>query len=65
MDYKLILLKLLEIENEILESYEYDKDKALEEHVGYKKLYALSTEITELVKKEEEEEIIQNSFLLL
>lgn len=62
-EFKFILANLLEIERKILKKYDFDKDKA-KEHTGYKEVEALSIEITEIIKKEEEKEIINNSFIL-
>lgn len=62
-DLKYVLANLLAIEKKILEQYDYEKEKAIE-HTGYKEIVALATEITEIIKEEENKKIIDDSFLL-
>lgn len=63
MDYKYVLAHLLNTERKILQEYDYDKDKA-SKHVGYNEIANLAIEITKLIKEEEENVIVDDSFIL-
>lgn len=62
LDYKYMLANLLAIEKKILEEYDYNKELA-SKHAGYNEIAALSKEITEIIKKKEENDTIENSFI--